>query len=182
MDGIRVNKISVKADKYDTTISLYKTNQLVGYLYAEDVGVDPISSYKVSLRAYQTYIKDLIINLLDNGGIPGYYYEPKQESANVKYDVQSFLKKTTEYVKSVIGDEYEFMLNQDYDMERENYKNGGINNATAEFGLILKDEDISMKLVGQIKSGQWCRPRVVKYCGKELTFNITNINKIVRSN
>lgn len=182
MEGIRVNKISVKADKYDTTISLYKTNQLVGYLYADDVGVDPISKYNISLKAYQTYIRDLVINLLDNGGIPGYYYEPKQESAGVKYDVQSFLQKTTEYVKSVIGDNYNFILNQDFDMERENYKNGGINNATAKFTLILNDENIRMKLVGQIRSGQWCRPRTIIYKDQELSFNITNINKIVRSN
>lgn len=178
--GIKVNRISVNVDKYDTRISLYKTNQLVGFFYGDDIGVDPIAKCGVSLKAYQMYIRDLVINLLDNGGIEGYYYEPKQDSAGVKYDVTSFAKKMQEYVQDTIGEKYEFMLIRDYNMEVEKYKDGYIKDAVARMKLILKNEDLEMILICMIKSGQACRPRTIEYKNEEYSFNITAVNKLVK--
>lgn len=180
--GIRVNKISVSMDKYDTKVSLYKNNQLLGYLYADDLGLDPVNKYNVSIKAYQTYIKDMVINLLDNGGFNGYYYEPKQENMSVKYDNGSFLKRSREYVEDVIGDRYDFILtNDNNEIEADRYNSGYIKDALVGFTLILKGYDIRMTLKCQIKSGQWCRPRVFEYDGIEYNFNITNINKVVKN-
>lgn len=179
--GIRVNKISVSIDKYDTRISLYKNNQLLGYLYADDIGIDAVSEYSVSVKAYQMYIKDVIINLLDNGGFEGYYYEPKQEGNSIKYDNNLFLRKSEEYVRDVIGDKYDFILTTgDNEIQADRYKNGYIKDAVAGFILIIKGYDIRVVLNCQIKSGQLCRPKTFEYDGIEYNFNITNINKIVK--
>ena len=74
---IRVNKVTVNVDKHDgTTISLYKTNNLLGILTEEDIDIPPFHSSGVSLKAYQMYCKDFVIELLNNDGIKTNYANP----------------------------------------------------------------------------------------------------------
>lgn len=181
MDGIKVNHISVNVDKDKTKISLYKTNKLVGFFYGEDIGMGELSEYDVSLKAYQNYIRDLVINLLDNGGIDGYYYEQKADASIVKYNGETFIKKMQEYINDIIGKKYQFMLFKDYNMETEMYKDGYIKNAIAKMRLILKNENIEMKIVCIIRSGQACRPKTIEFKGEEYPFNITAVNKLVKN-
>lgn len=184
MDNIKVNKISVDIDRKEdnTTVSLYRTNKLLGVFSTDDLDIDSFSESGVSAKAYQAYVKDVVINLIDNDGIQGYYYEPKQESDSVKYDNSTFLAKAKEYVQNIIGDKYEFILMSTQDIETERYNNGYIKNASAKFKLMLKDYGISILLCCNIKSGQMCRPKLMIYNEEEYSFNITSINRIVKLN
>jgi hypothetical protein len=185
MEGIRVNRITVNVDtkSNDTTISLYRTNQLLGALTDDQLHIESFNEAGVSVKAYQMYCRDIVINLIDNGGIKGFYYEPKSESVAVKYTIGNLMKKCEEYVQTIIGETYEFQMTQN-NIEHmvDRYKDKYIKDATVDFEVLLKQYNIRFKVRMEIKSGQACRPRIFIYNGTELNFNITNINKIVRSN
>lgn len=182
-DKIRINKITVNVDKKygDVKISLYKTNELLGILTDDDLDLPQFTTSGVSLKAYQMYCKDYVIELIDKGGIPGYYYEPKSEGNSIKYDNGTFKKKISEYISDVLDDkhEYKILMTEKIDAT-EKYKDGYIKNATGEFNVKLLQDDIEITILGEIKSGQLCRPRIMRYDGDEINFNITNINRIVK--
>lgn len=180
---IRVNRVTVNVDKHDgTTISLYKTNNLLGILTEEDIDIPPFHSSGVSLKAYQMYCKDFVIELLNNDGIPGYYYEPKSESQSIKYDNFTFKNGIKEYVDSLLNNKYEYKMlaTEDIDVS-ERYKNGYIKDAIGEFDVQLTQYDIKITIMSEIKSGQLCRPKIIKHNDIEYSFNITNIGRIIKS-
>ena len=182
MDRIRVNKITITVNKYDETIiSLYKTNAMLGILTNEDLNIQSLSASGVSLKAYQMYCKDYVIELLNNDGIPGYYYEPKSESESVKYDNSAFKKGVKEYIDSLLEDRYEYtiLMTERIDVT-ERYKDKYIKNATGEFDVRLTQYDIKITVVSDVKSGQLCRPKIMKYDDVEYSFNITNVGRIVK--
>jgi hypothetical protein len=183
MCNIRVNRITVNVDKKydDVKISLYKTNELLGVLTEDDLDLPPFSKSNVSIKAYQMYCKDLVIELLNNDGIPGYYYEPKSENQSIKYDQHGFKSGVGEYVESIIGDKYVYTMPM---TERfnviERYKDGYIKDATAEIDVRLTQYDIKIVILAEIKSGQLCRPKVMKHNNVEYSFNITNVGRIIK--
>lgn len=183
MCDTRVNKITVSVDrKYnEVRISLYKTNDLLGTLTNEDLNLPSFSESGVSLKAYQTYCKDFVIELLNNNGIPGYYYEPKSENQSIKYDVSKFKSGVNEYIESIIGDKYAYtiLMTERIDVT-EKYKDNYIKNAVAEFDIKLTQYDIKIVVLAEIKSGQLCRPRIIRHGNTEYSFNITNIGRIIR--
>lgn len=184
MDKCRVNRITVNVDKHtdDTIISLYKTNTLLGTINADDLEIESFHRSGVSMKAYQAYCKDIIINLLDNGGIEGYYYDPKEEREGVKYDASTFGSACMEYVGNVIGDNYDWKRTYaDEMLQTEQYNDKYIKNAKGSFEVVINGFDIRLQIIAEIKSGQMCRPRTFIYDGIEHTFNITNINKIIKS-
>lgn len=182
---IRVNRITVNVDtKYDEVkVSLYKTNELLGTLSDEDLELPRYTTSGVSLKAYQTYCKDFVIELMNNGGIPGFYYEPKQSIDRVKYNDVTFKSGIAEYIKSMIDERYEYKLLM---TERINvadrYADGYISNATGEFDIKLTQfNNIVITILSDIRSGQLCRPKKMVFNGYEYGFNITNIGQIIKS-
>lgn len=183
MDNIKVNKITVNVDKKnnETKISLYKTNDLLGTLIDDDINLPFYSESGVSLKAYQAYCRDYVIELLNCGGIPGYYYEPKENGQSIKYDASTFKKGVDEYVNMIIGDKYEYKIPMTERVEViDRYKDGYINNATAEFDVRLTQFDIKFIVIAEIKSGQLCRPRTIKFRDIEYSFNVTNVGRIIK--
>lgn len=183
MGDIRVNRIAVNVDKkYDEVkVSLYKTNELLGTLTEEDLRLTPFSQSGVSMKVYQAYCKDLVIELLNNDAIPGYYYEPKSDNHSMKYDSAGFKKGINEYIDSIIGDKYTYKIPMTERIEvSERYKDAYIKNATAEFDVRLTQYDIKIVILAEIKSGQLCRPKIMKYEDTEYSFNITNIGRIIK--
>lgn len=185
MKGVRVNKITVNVDSKnnETSISLYRTNKLLGTVTEDELHIMTYTESGVSVKAYQMYCRDIVINLLDNGGIPGYYYEPKSESVSVKYSMSEFREKCKEYVGNIIGELYEFTMTYD-DIQHsiEQYKDKYIKNARVDFGISLMQYNIRLKICAEIKSGQMCRPRTFIHNGVEYNFNITNINRVIKMN
>ena len=183
MESTRVNKITVTVDKKygDVRISLYKTNELLGTLDEYDLNLPSFLTSGVSLKAYQSYCKDYVIELLNNDGIPGYYYEPKADSKSIKYDPTSFKKGIIEYIDGVIGDRYEYTIPMTDRIESaERYKDGYIKNAVGEVDVKIESYNVIFTVVSEIKSGQLCRPKIIKFRGVEYGFNITNINRIIK--
>ena len=185
MENIKVNRITVTMEKGydDVKISLYKTNELLGTLSDEDLDLPPFSSTGVSQKAYQTYCRDFVIELLNEGGIPGYYYEPRSEvSQSIKYGKADFKRGIAEYVESVIDGKYQYrvMDNERIDIT-EKYKDNYIKNAVGEIDIKLTDYDIIITVASEIKSGQLCRPKTIRFDNDEYSFNITNIKRIVKS-
>jgi hypothetical protein len=185
MEGIRVNKITVRVNMRDndTTISLYRTNQLLGTLTEDELHIESFEEAGVSIKAYQMYCRDIVTNLLDNGGIKGLYYEPKSESTTIKYTIGNFREKCREYVKTTIGEAYEFQMTQnDIEHTVDRYKDNYIKDAVVDFEVLLKQYNIRFKVRAEIKSGQACRPRIFIYNNTESNFNVTNVNRIIKSN
>jgi hypothetical protein len=183
MDDVRVNKITVNVDIKDdyTTISLYRTNKLLGSLQEDELGIESFGKSGVSLKAYQMYCRDIVINLLDNGGIKGYYYEPKSESESVKYGMGQFRSACSDYISDILGDGYEFTMTQnDIEHEIEQYSDKYIKDARVDFEVLLRQYNIRFKVCAEIKSGQMCRPKTFIYNNNEYNLNITNINKVVK--
>jgi hypothetical protein len=183
MEGTKVNRITVNVDKkYDEVkISLYKTNELLGTLDEYDLDLPSFSTSGVSLKAYQAYCKDFVIELLNNDGIPGYYYEPKAEGQSIKYDPTTFKKGTVEYIDGLIGDRYAYTIPcTDRIISAERYKDGYIKDAIGEVDVRMDSFDITFIVVSEIKSGQLCRPKIIKFREQEYSFNITNINRIIK--
>lgn len=180
---VRINKITVNVDKYDSVrIALYKTNELIGALTEEDLNLPLYSESGVSKKAYLAYVKDFTIELMNIGGIPGYYYEPKSEGDSIKYDPSVFRNGVGEYIGNIIGDKYEFqqMLTDRINII-EQYKDKYIKEATGEFDIKLTQFDITITVISEIKSGQLCRPRTMMYDGNEYSFNVTNVGRIIKS-
>jgi hypothetical protein len=182
MDKIRVNRITVNIDKYnEVTISLYRTNVLLGTLTPEDLDIPEFFSTKISAKTYQAYCRDLVIELLNNDGIAGYYYEPKstEHSHSIKYDKSLFIKGTLDYVGALLGD-IAHILMDDRIIITDKYKDAYIKNSTGEFDIKLTQHNITIAVLSEIKSGQLCKPKTMKYNGSEYTFNITNVKKIIK--
>ena len=92
-------------------------------------------------------------------------------------------EKCKEYVKTTIGETYEFQMTQnDTEHMVDRYKDSYIKDAMVDFEVLLKQYNIRFKVRAEIKSGQACRPKIFIYNGTEFNFNVTNINKIVKSN
>lgn len=179
----RVNKITVSVNtKYDETkISLYKTNELLGILTDEELALPSFSNSGVSLKSYQAYCKDYVIELLNNDGIVGYYYEPKADNS-IKHNTASFKLGVKEYIDAVIKGKYEYSMPMSEKIDIiDRYKDGYIKNAVGEFDIILDQFDVRITVLSEIKSGQLCRPKTILYNNIDYGFNITNIGRIIRS-
>lgn len=184
MDKIRVNKITVNIDKYDNTIiSLYKTNVILGTLTNADLGIPYFSDSGVSIKTYQAYCRDFVIELLNNDGIEGYYYEPKsnEHSQSIKYDRGSFKRSVMEYVNTLLEDKYTYVLIDDRLDSVEKYKDLYIKNSVGEFDIKLTQHNTIITVISEIKSGQLCRPRIIRHNGTDYAFNITSIKRIIKS-
>ena len=184
MDKYRVNRITVNIDKRtdDTVISLYKTNTLLGTINADELDIESYQKSGVSMKAYQAYCRDIIINLLDNDGIEGYYYDPKEERTGTKYDVSAFGTACMDYVSDIINDKYSWKRTYNDEISQmEQYDDKYIKNAKGSFEILINGFGIKLQVIAEIKSGQMCRPRVFTYDNIEHALNITNINKIIKS-
>lgn len=183
MEKLRVNRITVNIDKQndDTVISLYKTNTLLGTINADDLGIESFKSSGVSAKAYQLYCKDIVVNLLDNDGIEGYYYDPKEEREGIKYDATSFATACMGYVDNVIGGNYNWKRTYNDEVSIvDQYNDKYIKNARGLFEIRIEGYDANLKIVTEIKSGQMCRPRAFMHGNSEYSFNITNINRLMK--
>lgn len=174
----KINRITVSIDteEDDAVINLYKTNELVGTIHYEQLNlVSPLDS-QLSKKAYSDYAKDVTINLIDNGGLAGYYYEEKQKVEGIKYDMSVFRDSAKEFIDKVIDIPHRMTYsNVDADIER--YESGFIKNAQADFPVVVDGTEILVRC--EIRSGQMCRPRLMFHNDNEYTFNITNVKRIL---
>jgi len=194
MEKQRVNRITAVYSDDMVTMSLYKTHTRLTTLTNEDVGIKPFSESGASNKpAYTAYCKEVLINLLQNDGITGFYYDPKsqQEQENGmprKFDANTFATWSKQIVKDtitkmkLINTAIHVSDNDIIPNITETYKDGHIKYANAEIPISIKhgDQSLGASVLSEIRSGQMTKPKKFKVGDKELGFNPTAIKSIVK--
>lgn len=195
MERQRVNRVAVLLNGDGAIVSLYRTNTKLGDVTNTDLGIPNFKQSNMPNKmVYMNYCRDFMINLLENGGVEGYYYEAKQTVEDngkpKKYDKSTFksgaydmLTKTMDNIlNSSANIKYDVMQNDTQVEVTEKYKDNYVKYAKADFSISLeagnKCEVIIVPVY--IKSGQMCKPKMLIHDGIERSLNMTTINNILR--
>ena len=196
MDGQRVNRVAVLLNGDGAIVSLYRTNTKLGDVTNGDIGIpDFKESNMPNKMVYMNYCTDFMVNLLENGGVEGFYYEAKQtveDGKPKKYDKSTFesgayntlTKALDTILNSCAHIKYEVMRHDTQVEVTEKYKDNYVKYAKADFSVSIESGDKCEVIIIPVymKSGQMCKPKVVIHDGVERSLNITTINNIMRGN
>lgn len=195
MEGQRVNRVAVLLNGDGAIISLYRTNTKLGEVTNEDLAIPNFKhSNMPNKMVYMNYCRDFMINLLENGGVEGYYYEAKQTVDDggkpKKYDKGTFesgaydiLAKTLD---SILGSsahiKYDIMRYDTQVEVTEKYKDNYVKYARADLSVSIEAGDKCEVIIVPVhmKSGQMCKPKMLVHDGIERSLNMTTINNIMR--
>lgn len=191
---IRVNKITTQIGieiGETTLITLYRNNIRLAEITNRDIDVPDFYISGVDNRnTYQSYCKDVIINLLQNNGIDGYFYEAKVEIADSelrKYTSGTVSTKISQYIDNILADmtadtDIKYTISQFNDDPNitERYKDGSIKFCTINIKVQI-NEVYNIIVVAEIKSGQMCKPKKFIYGSDECQLNITSLNRMIRN-
>lgn len=193
---IKVNKVAVYVEDDLTSITLYKTNKRLGELSADDLELPLYNASRCPNKVvYQNYCRDLVVHLLEQGGIDGYYWEPKQITQTVgtvrKYDKSAFISIGKQRIQQIIVEltsvQFDIECGQDDVVVSEFYKDKNIKFATAYHKVTFhrtvyskgSGPDITVTIPVELKSGQLCRPKTMKLGAEEIGLNATSIKQLV---
>jgi hypothetical protein len=188
----RVNRVTTQigVEAGETTlITLYKNNIRLAEVTNRDIDVPDFFVSGVDNRnTYQSYCKDVVINLLQNEGIEGYYYEAKAETPDHevrKYTSGTVNSKISEYISSILVDmtvdtDIKYKINEfnDDPIVTERYKDGSIKFCTTKIKAQINN--ISIIIEAEIRSGQMCKPKKFTCGTDEYQFNITSLHRLVK--
>jgi hypothetical protein len=195
MEGQRVNRVAVLLSGDGAIVSLYRTNTKLGEVSNKDLAIpDFKQSNMPNKMVYMNYCRDFMINLLENGGVEGYYYEAKQtvedDGKPKKYDKSTFesgayniLAKTMDSIlNSSAHIKYEIMRYDTQVEVTEKYKDNYVKYAKADFSVSLEAGSKCEVIIVPVhmKSGQMCKPKMLIHDGIERSLNMTIINNILR--
>ena len=195
MDGQRVNRVAVLLNGDGAIVSLYRTNTKLGDVTNGDLGIpDFKQSNMPNKMVYMNYCRDFMVNLLENGGVEGFYYEAKQtvedDGKPKKYDKSTFesgayntlTKALDTILNSCAHIKYEVMKHDTQVEVTEKYKDNYVKYAKADFSVSIESGDKCEVIIIPVymKSGQMCKPKVVIHDGVERSLNMTTINNIMR--
>ena len=195
MEGQRVNRVAVLLNGDGAIVSLYRTNTKLGEVSNEDLSIPNFKQSNMPNKmVYMNYCRDFMINLLENGGVEGYYYEAKQtvddDGKPKKYDKGTFesgaynmLVKTLDTIlSSSTHIKYEVMKFDTQVEVTEKYKDNYVKYAKADFSVSLEAGNKCEVIIIPVhmKSGQMCKPKIIIYDGIERSLNMTTINNIMR--
>jgi hypothetical protein len=195
LEGQRVNRIAVLLNGDGVTVSLYRTNTKLGDVSNIDLGIPNFKESNMPNKmVYMNYCRDFMINLLENGGVEGYYYEAKQtvedDGKPKKYDKSTFQSGAYNILTKVMDNvlnssthiKYEVMRNDTQIEVTEKYKDNYVKYAKADFSVSLEVGDKCEVIIVPIymKSGQMCKPKILIHDGIERSLNMTTINNIMR--
>lgn len=187
--GIRVNKVSVLVEDDMARISLYRTNTKVAEFWNNDIEVPDFSLTDVNKTVYQQYCRDVTINLLQNGGIEGLYYEEKKSDPEAvkKFGTSDFISTT----RKMISDTFHEIFEDTYDDHifdikggsdnlevTERYKDGNIKFAEIWYDVTI--DTTKLQILAEIKSGQMCKIKTMRYNDAEMSINASNIRRIMK--
>lgn len=195
MEGQRVNRVAVLLNGDGVIVSLYRTNTKLGEVTNEDLAIPNFKQSNMPNKmVYMNYCRDFMINLLENGGVEGYYYEAKQTVDDggkpKKYDKGTFesgaydmLTKTLDSILSNNASIKYDIMKYDTQVEvTEKYKDNYVKYAKADFSVSLEAGSKCEVIIVPVymKSGQMCKPKNIIYDGIERSLNMTTINNIMR--
>lgn len=195
MEGQRVNRVAVLLSEGGAIISLYRTNTKLGEVTNLDLAIPNFSESNMPNKmVYMNYCRDFMINLLENGGVEGYYYEPKQtvdgDGKPKKYDKSMFtggardtLTRTLDnLLNSCAHIKYDVMDSDTQVEVTEKYKDNYVKYAKADFSVSIESGSKCEVMIIPVymKSGQMCKPKIVIHDGIERSLTMTTINNILR--
>lgn len=193
--GQRVNRVAVLLNGDGAIVSLYRTNTKLGEVSNEDLAIPNFKQSNMPNKmVYMNYCRDFMINLLENGGVEGYYYEPKQtvegDGKPKKYDKGTFesgaYDMLTRVMDGILGSsahiKYEIMRYDTQVEVTEKYKDNYVKYAKADFSVSIESGDKCEVIIVPVhmKSGQMCKPKTVVHDGIERSLNMTTISNIMR--
>lgn len=193
--GQRVNRVAVLLNGDGAIVSLYRTNTKLGEVSNEDLAIPNFKQSNMPNKmVYMNYCRDFMINLLENGGVEGFYYEPKQtvegDGKPKKYDKGTFesgaYDMLTRVMDGILGSsthiKYEIMRYDTQVEVTEKYKDNYVKYARADFSVSIESGDKCEVIIVPVhmKSGQMCKPKTVVHDGIERSLNMTTISNIMR--
>lgn len=195
MEKIVVNKITCSGSKTESLkLTMWRGNKKLGHVLSDDLTVAMYDEedMEVPFSRYMDYCKDRLIRVLKMGGIDGLDYDDTdvdevQEVDNrpTKYGLFAFKKASADKVEDVIRDSgIPYKIH--YEVEttvHETYKDQNVKTADCIVSVDITTDDNTIKTVnvlGGMKSGQLCSPKMMTIDGTEHKFNITNIRKIAK--
>ena len=194
-DKIRVNRVAVQICGDVGVISLCKNNAKLAEFTNIDVGIPDFYNSKIPNKAlYQTYCRNTTINLLQNNGIDGYFYDEKKstpdtEQSYCKHGVGSFHSVSIKMVEDLMhkvfdGTDISYTISRNDDVIdianiAEKYKDGNIKYATMNIGVTF-NKQYNINVVCMIKSGQVCKPKTIIFNEEEHPITNNLLRKIAR--
>lgn len=194
---MRVNKVTVYVGTErgdNSTITLYRTNSKLAEITNDKLGIPDFTDADVDKNTYQAYCKEVVINLLENDGIEGFHWEPKQTESDTT-TVRKFnsgalraeaVSRVGEILDNIVG-------NTDITYEIIKFKDDGVNVAdrykdmNIKFGstnviVSLKKSDTTIQAVItiELRSGQMCKPKTFTIDGIQHQLNVTTLIKIFK--
>lgn len=169
---------------------MYRTNSKLVEIDSNDLGIPLMCDVpEVGKIKYQQYCKDTAIHLLEQGGIEGYYWEPKKKQEVVdgkavvrKFNKSTFRQEAINRLSNMLADiGTEFTINQYVDEEVTVdglYKDGNIKYGSTIITAKINSTIIKVKF--ELRSGQMCKPKQFQVDNVTYAFNTTNINKLVK--
>jgi hypothetical protein len=195
LEGQRVNRVAVLLQGDGVVVSLYRTNTKLGEVSNADLAIPNFKDSNMPNKmVYMNYCRDFMINLLENGGVEGFYYEAKQTVEDngkpKKYDKVTFQTEAYNVLTRVMDNilascthiKYEVMRNDTQVEVTEKYKDNYAKYAKADFSISLEAGEKCEVIIVPVymKSGQICKPKIIIHDGVERSLNMTTINNILR--
>lgn len=195
----RVNKVTVwiGEDTEPAIITLHRTNTKLAEITNRQLEVPDLCDAGVDRNTYQQYLKDLTIHLLEQGGIEGFYWEPKkvEEAPDGGQVIRKFTKSEfrTEAINRLSA-QLDAMIedtNVTYKINKfkgdevevtDRYKDGKVKyGTTIIFATIEMDKSIEVQITAEIRSGQICKPKTFTTSdGQKHQLNITTLTRLLK--
>lgn len=187
---IRINRVTVNMgeDFEPAVISMYRTNTKLIEIDNTQIGIPMLCDVpEVGKVKYQQYCKDTAIHLLEQGGIEGYYWEPKKKQVTAdgkeivrKFNKSTFRQEAANRLSAMLEDiGVQFTVNQytDDTIEvQDRYKDGNIKYGWTIIAAKISSTTIKVKF--ELRSGQMCKPKQFMVDDQVYSFNTTNIGKL----
>lgn len=197
---MRVNRVTVNVGTEHgdcTIITLYRTNTKLAEITSNKLEIPDFVTSGVDKNTYQSYCKEVIINLLENEGVEGFHWEPKQVTSDTtevitrKFSSSTFRAEAISRVKEILGvmldgTDVSYNIieyrNDDVDV-KERYKDMNIKFGSTNIVLDLDKlgNTIKITITVELRSGQMCKPKTFQLSdGSEHHLNVTTITRMFK--
>ena len=180
----RVNKITVTVEEFNTRICLWRTNLKLAELTSDDFEIPPFDMLDdINKNVYINYCRDFVQDLLENGGVEGFYYEEKQSTGQqTKFSTSEFMSESRRRIKEAIknwfDEEPKMIEYEDQYVVSEKYKDGTPKNISGTFKVRFRNREFTV--LNDMKSGQVTSPKRLIYKEENMPFNMTTIKSICK--
>lgn len=191
MDKIVINKITCSGSKSEPLkLMMWRGNKKIMHVLSDDISVARYDEedMEIPFSRYMDYCKDRLIRIIKMGGIDGIEYddtdidEVQESTGPTKYGMFAFKKASSDKVDVImVGSGVEYKIHMDVETTvHELYKDQNIKTADCITKVDVQCGDTvkTIDVLGGMKSGQLCTPKIMLLDGIEYKFNVTNVRKL----